>query len=144
MEPRPGLRCPRKGRGNAACRPPNANDGSSLQSSEPLSSVPRATAGPSSEGGSRTRGRRLAPGMKRKLLIALVLAGLLTAAVGPSTLPAGAAAHVITLKLLTGQVVTAQLPDGVPCEPASVPGAGAGAVVLSCTEVPPTTTPVAP
>ena len=55
-------------------------------------------------------GRRLAPGMlKRKLLIALAVAGLLTAAVGPSTLPAGAASHVITLKLLTGQLLTVQI-----------------------------------
>jgi hypothetical protein len=82
--------------------------------------------------------------LKRKLLIALAVAGLLTAAVGPSTLPAGAASHVITIKLLTGQLLTAQLPDGVPCDPSSVPGATAGAVVVSCTEVPPQTTPAAP
>ncbi|HEV7459498.1 MAG TPA: lytic transglycosylase domain-containing protein, partial [Solirubrobacteraceae bacterium] len=82
--------------------------------------------------------------LKRKLLIALAVAGLLTAAVGPSTLPAGAAAHVITLKLLTGQLLTVQLPDGVPCAPTSVPGAPAGAVVASCTEVPAQTTPATP
>ncbi|MDX6661175.1 MAG: hypothetical protein QOJ55_1997, partial [Solirubrobacteraceae bacterium] len=90
-------------------------------------------------------GRRLAPGMvKRKLLIALAVAGLLTAAVGPSTLPAGAASHVITLKLLTGQLLTAQIPDGAPCDPSSVPGATPGAVVMSCTEIPVQTTPAAP
>ena len=65
--------------------------------------------------------------LKRKLLIALAVAGLLTAAVGPSTLPAGAASHIVTVKLLTGQLLTVQLPDGVPCDPSSVPGATPGA-----------------
>ena len=50
--------------------------------------------------------------MKRKLLIAFAVAGLLTAAGGPSTLPAGAAAHIITIKLLSGQLLTYQLADG--------------------------------
>ncbi len=80
--------------------------------------------------------------MKRKLLIALAVSALLTAAVGPSTLPAGAAAHVVTVKLLTGQLLTFQLPDGAPCAvPPSVPS---GAVVVGCTEVPAPTTPAAP
>src|SRR5437764_7560770 len=78
--------------------------------------------------------------MKRKLLIALVGAGLLVAAAGPSTLPAGAAAHVATFRLLTGQLLTFQLPDGAPCDPSAVPSVPAGAVVVSCTEVPPQTT----
>src|SRR2546430_8199700 len=78
--------------------------------------------------------------MKRKLLIALVGAGLLVAAAGPSTLPAGAAAHVATFRLLTGQLLTFQLPDGAPCDPSAVPSLPAGAVVVSCTEVPPQTT----
>jgi hypothetical protein len=82
--------------------------------------------------------------LKRKLLIALAVAGLLTAAVGPSTLPAGAASHVITVKLLTGQLLTVQLADGVPCDPSSVPGATPGSVVVSCVEVPVQTTAAAP
>ena len=82
--------------------------------------------------------------LKRKLLIALAVAGLLTAAVGPSTLPAGAASHVITVKLLTGQLLTVQIADGVPCDPSSVPGATPGSVVVSCVEVPVQTTAAAP
>ena len=82
--------------------------------------------------------------MKRKLLIALAVAGLLSAAVGPTTLPAGAAAHVVTVKLLNGQLLTYQLPDGAPCDTSALPNVPAGAVVVGCQEVATPTTPAAP
>src|SRR5881227_3659562 len=88
---------------------------------------------PRAEGAGRVT--RLAPGMKRKLLIALAVAGLLSAAVGPTTLPAGAAAHVVTVKLLNGQLLTYQLPDGAPCDTSALPNVPAGAVVVGCQEV---------
>src|SRR5947208_5225940 len=82
--------------------------------------------------------------MKRKLLIAFAVAGLLTAAGGPSTLPAGAAAHIITIKLLSGQLLTYQLADGAPCDTSTLPNIPAGTVVVSCQEVPTPTTPSTP
>src|SRR5919201_377409 len=137
-----GLRVPCiHGRESPGADPPIASDGSALHSSEPLSSVVGATAGPSATGGSRACGRRLAPGMKRKLLIAFAVAGLLTAAAGPSTLPAGAASHILTVKLLSGQLLTYQLPDGAPCETTSVPDLPPGTVVVGCQEVATPTTP---
>ena len=61
-----------------------------MQSSDPLSSVLRATAGPSARGGSRACGTRLAPGMKRNcpVAVAVVLALKRVSSVRHTELPA--------------------------------------------------------
>ena len=71
--------------------------------------------------------------MKRaKLFIGLIAAGVLTAGLGSSIVPAGAQQRVITATLVTGQTVSVTVPAGTPCTADALGPLPAAVATVSC------------